>query len=181
VRVPGPGFATATVAPAAGLPGQTLIWYRGDNDAAIQARNTATVQVDTGQTVAQGGRANEQAFREGMVAFAVFASATFSGADPTSRDRYEEVADRVRGTLGFNAVQKPQDIAVEISAAQVTMKDARERHGIARNFLDAARAGVEDSNDEEVAASILALQTRLQASYQTTSILSRLSLVNFVN
>jgi hypothetical protein len=49
------------------------------------------------------------------------------------------------------------------------------------NFFETARAGVEDANDEEVAASLLTLQTRLQATYQTTSILSRLSLVNYLN
>jgi hypothetical protein len=33
---------------------------------------------------------------------------------------------------------------------------------------------------QEVAAAILTLQTRLQASYQTTAILSRLSLVEYL-
>ena len=36
------------------------------------------------------------------------------------------------------------------------------------------------SSDEEVAVQIAALQTRLQATYQTTSMISRLSLVNYI-
>ena len=36
------------------------------------------------------------------------------------------------------------------------------------------------ASNEEVAAAILSLQTRLQASYQTTAILSRLSLSNYL-
>lgn len=189
VRVPGPGFATATAPPAAPVPNTTVIWYKGEHEAAIQARNTAPLQVDNGQIVATGARANEEAFREGLAAFAVYAAADFktdtnplaATYNPSPRDRYEALADRVRTVLSFGAAQKPQDIAVEISAAQVTMASAKERHSFSINFFESARAGVEDASQEEVATHLLALQTRLQASYQTTSILSRLSLVNYLN
>ena len=40
--------------------------------------------------------------------------------------------------------------------------------------------GIEKSSDEEVAVEITALQTRLQATYQTTSLISQLSLVNYI-
>jgi hypothetical protein len=191
VRVPGPGFATATappVAPTVAL-NTTIIWYKGDDAAAIQARNTAPLQVDSGQVVATGSRANEQAFRETMTAFTVFATTSFAQDtnsasatyNPSPRDRYEAMAERVRTTLSFNASQKPQDIGLEISIAQVSMKSATERHTFSLNFFETARAGAEDANDEEVAASLLTLQTRLQATYQTTSILSRLSLVNYLS
>jgi flagellar hook-associated protein 3 FlgL len=180
-RVPGPGFTTATALPAAALPGTTVIWYKGDDDAAVQARNTGPLQVDNGQTVATGARANEEAFRESLVGFAVFATTSFSAADPNSRDRYEAMADRVRNTLSFTTTQKPQDVGLEISIAQISMKSAKERHKVAGNFYETARSGVEDAEQEEVAATILTLKTRLEASYQTTSILSRLSLVNYIN
>ncbi len=191
VRVPGPGFTTATappVAPTVAL-NTTIIWYKGDDAASIQARNTSPLQVDSGQVVATGSRANEQAFRETMTAFTVFATTSFvedtnpasTTYNPSSRDRYEAMAERARTTLSFNASQKPQDIGMEISIAQVSMKSATERHTFSLNFFETARAGAEDANDEEVAASLLTLQTRLQATYQTTSILSRLSLVNYLN
>ncbi len=181
LRVPGPGFTTTTAPPAAGLPGATVIWYKGDDNAAISARNTSTLQVDDAQVVATGARANEQAFRESLVGFAVFATASFTSADPNSRDRYEAVTDRVRTTLSFSTTQKPQDIAIEISTAQVAMASAKERHKITGNFLETARAGVEDANQEEVIVSLQALQTRLQASYQTTAILSRLTLTSYLS
>jgi flagellin-like hook-associated protein FlgL len=180
-RVPGPGFATATALPATPVPNTTVIWYKGDDDAAIQARNTGAIQVDNGQTVATGARANEQAFVESLVGFTVFATTNFSAADPNSRDRYEAMADRVRSTLSFSATQKPQDIGLEIATAQISMKSAKDRHKVSANFYETARSGVEDASQEEVAATILSLRTRLEASYQTTSILSRLSLVNYIN
>jgi flagellar hook-associated protein 3 FlgL len=180
-RVPGPGFTTATALPAPGLPNATVIWYKGDDDATVQARNTGALQVDNGQTVATGARANEEAFREALVGFTVFSTTTFAASDPNSRDRYEAMADRVRNTLTFGGVQKPQDVALEISVAQISMKSASDRHKVAANFYETARSGVEDASQEEVAATILSLKTRLEASYQTTSILSRLSLVNYIN
>jgi len=60
------------------------------------------------------------------------------------------------------------------------MNNARERHQAAGAILQGSLGDIEDAPAEEVAAKLLALQTRLQASYQTTSLLSRLSLVNYL-
>lgn len=180
LRVPGPPFNTATAPPAPAAPNTTVIWYRGDDDATIAARNTATLQIDDAQIVPTGARANEQTFREGLANLAAFAAGSFPVSDPNSRDRYEALADRVRTGLAFPGVQKPEDIAVEVAAAQTSMAAAKERHKVATNILDSVRSKVEDANTEEVAASLLALQTRLQATYQTTSILSRLTLTNYI-
>jgi hypothetical protein len=60
------------------------------------------------------------------------------------------------------------------------MKAAKERHQATEAVLQEALACNEESKPEELAAAILALQTRLQASYQTTSILARLSIVNYL-
>ena len=40
--------------------------------------------------------------------------------------------------------------------------------------------GIEQAPQDEVAAQILALQTRLQASLQTTALLYKLSIVNYI-
>jgi flagellin-like hook-associated protein FlgL len=180
LRVPGPGFATAVAPPAPAAPNTTVIWYRGDDDPAVSARNTGPLQIAEGQVVAAGARANEEAFREGLAAFAAFATVNLNSSDPNSRDRYEALAERVRVALAFPTTQSPRDITVEIGAAEVAMKSARERHRTSLNVLETVRAGVEDAKDEEVASALLALQTRLQASYQTTSILTRLTLVNYL-
>lgn len=180
LRVPGPGFSTATTAPAPAAANTTVIWYKGDDDTTISARNTATLQIDDGQVVPTGARANEATFREGLAIFAAFASGNFPINDANARDRYEALTDRVRTGLAFPSTQKPQDVAVEISAAQSAMSAAKDRHKTTAVMLEASRAGVEDANMEEVAANLLAIQTRLQASYQTTSILSKLTLTNYI-
>ncbi|MGL5363421.1 MAG: hypothetical protein ACRDBH_11105 [Bosea sp. (in: a-proteobacteria)] len=180
LRVPGPGFATAVAAPTAGTALNTVIWYQGDH-AATPPRTTAPLQIDASQMVGTGARANEQAFRIGMAQFAALAAETFSATDVNARDRYEALAQRGRSNLSYqNGVQAPSEIAVELATAQTAMKNAKERHSATKIYLTAANSKIEDASVEEVASSILTLQTRLQASYQTTSILSRLSLTEYL-
>ncbi|MCV9936029.1 flagellin [Boseaceae bacterium BT-24-1] len=180
LRVPGPPFETATAAPAPGTAANTVIWYKGD-DTAGSARATASVQADQGQVVGTGARANEEAFKIGLAQFAVLAVETFPATDTTSADRYDALTQRTREQLGFpDGTQKPSEIIVELGSAQTALAQAKERHNSTKNYLTTALDGVENVTTEEVAAQILALQTQLQASYQTTSILSKLSLTNYL-
>ena len=48
------------------------------------------------------------------------------------------------------------------------MNDAKERQQESKNMLETMLQGIEQAPQEEVAAQILMLQTRLQASLQTT-------------
>lgn len=178
--MPGPPFDTATSRAGAGTAANTVIWYQGD-DAAGPARATASVQVDQGQQVAAGARANEEAFRTGLAQFAIMAAETFPASDPNSKLRYESMTERVRNTIGFpTGTQNPAEIIVELGSAQTAMAQAKERHTATKDYLSTTLSGVEDISKEEVAMQILALQTTLQASYQTTSMLSQLRLTNYL-
>lgn len=180
LRVPGPPFDTATAAPAPGTAANTVIWYQGD-DAAGSARATASVQVDQSQQVAAGARANEEAFRTGLAQFAIMAAETFPASDPNSKLAYGAMTERVRSTIGFpTGTQAPSEIIVELGSAQTAMAQAKERHTATKDYLSTTLAGVEDITKEEVAMQILALQTTLQASYQTTSMLQQLRLTNYL-
>jgi len=180
-RVPGPPFASATLPPTnAGAAATTVIWYRGD-DGADTARNTSTVQVDQGQTVGTGARANEEAFRVGLAQFAIMAVENFPAGDTNSQARYEAMAARVGEKLGFGgATQKPAELITEFGSAQTALAAAKERHQSTKSYLTTTLAGVENVTTEEVATQILSLQTQLQASYQVTSMLSKLSLTNYL-
>jgi flagellin-like hook-associated protein FlgL len=180
LRVPGPPFASATAAPAPGTAANTVIWYKGD-DGVDPARGTASVQVDKAQTVGTGARANEEAFRVGLAQFAVMAVENFPAGDANSQARYEAMTARVSEKLGFGgSVQKPAEIITEFGSAQTSLTRAKERHDSTKTYLTTTLSGIEDVTTEEVAVQILALQTRLQASYQTTSILSQLTLTNYL-
>ena len=72
------------------------------------------------------------------------------------------------------------DIATELATSRLAIDGAKERHTATKALLQDRLDAVEGASNEEVAAAILSLQTRLQASYETTSILSRLSLANYL-
>ena len=91
------------------------------------------------------------------------------------------MTSRIRTNLAFTGgVQKPDDISIDLGLAQSSMSVANERHTASKSYLNAALDSVENASLEEVSTSILTLQTRLQASYQTTSILSRLTLTSYL-
>lgn len=181
LRVPGPPYNTAVAAPAPGTAANTVIWYRGDADTAVAARNTATLQIDKAQTVGVGARANEEAYRIGMAQFATLAAETFSASDANAARHYDALVSRIRDNLAFGGgVQKPEEVSIELASAKTALGTAQERHDAASIYLQDALGKVEDASQEEVAAMMLTLQTRLQASYQTTAMLSQLSLTNYL-
>lgn len=165
----------------------TVAWYQGYNpdyeadDPATHPRNDARARVDTSIDVAYGARANEQGFRLLVQSLAVTAVSTFDASVDTDEDRYRALMERTRQTLAFDgAAESPADIHAEIAVAGNVAKQAAERLKVNKSAMLEMLDGVEDAKPEEVAAQILTLQNRMQASYQVTSMLSQLSLVRFI-
>jgi len=179
MRVAGPPFNAATSL-VSGTAADTVTWYTGEMGTDL-ARGTAVAQVDDVLSVAYGARANEQAIRSTIANIAVYGVSTFSTGDPNAQARFTELGERVASALSVpNGQQKIQDIQAELAFAQSTMADAKERQQQRKLTLEDLLGGIEQAPEEEVAAQILALQTRLQASLQTTSILYQLSIVNYL-
>ena len=174
-----PASLAAATGTAAGTAANTVLWYKGD-DTAASARGATPLRVDQNQVVGTGAQANEVAIRGAVAQFAVLAAERFS-TSALDRERYDLLADKVRTRLGETGQpQNLEEVATELGSAMAAMTAAKERHQATGAVLQTALDDVEAANPEEVAAAIMALQTRLQASYQTTSILSRLSIVNYL-
>jgi flagellin-like hook-associated protein FlgL len=174
-----PPFATATTT-VPGTAANTLIWYNGDDDPAVTARNTAPVRIDQAQVVAAGARASEPAIRIILAQLGVLAAETFTNSKADAA-RYATLSDKVFDKLSDKPGNpKVSEIATELANAAATMKAAKDRHHSMESMLLDSLDGIEGVSKEEAAAGILDLQNRLQASYETTSILSRLSLVNYL-
>jgi flagellin-like hook-associated protein FlgL len=177
--VAGPPFDTAT-ALVDGTAGDTVTWFTGEagTDA---ARSTAVGRVDQTMSVAYGMRATEQGIRSVVQAVAVFATMTFSESDPNASAAYAKLQQRVGSALaGPPGQQTVDDIAAELGGAQASLVAAKDRHQQAEVTLATLLDSVEGVDLNEVGAQILALQTNLQASLQTTAILYQTSLVNFI-
>jgi flagellar hook-associated protein 3 FlgL len=164
----------------AGTPANTVSWYTGDAGPG-PARGTAVARIDQAQTVQYGMRANEQAFRSLLQAAAVAAAVTFSPASPNSQAQISAFNQRVSSNMNSQPGQQTiQDVQSDLANAQQAMKDAGARQSQTQVTLQSIIDQAENASPDQVASEILALQTSLQASYQTTSMLSQLSLVKFL-
>jgi flagellar hook-associated protein 3 FlgL len=179
MRVAGPPYNTAT-ALVAGTTANTVMWYTGEMGTDL-ARGTAAAKVDDALSVTYGARGNEQSIRSTIQNIAVYASMTFSTSDPNAQDRFQAMSQRVGSALAVpNGQQKIADIQAELAFAQTTMKDASERQSQRGMMLEDLLQSIEQAPQEQVAAQILALQVRLQASLQTTAMLYQMSIVKYL-
>lgn len=159
---------------------KTLIWYKGDT--AADPRATATVQAGTSRTVAIGAQANEEAIRRTLAGIAAMAAESFtSGTGTVDTARYEAVSNRASSllTAGENQ-QSLEQLGTDFGLAASSMANAKTVANTTKATLEASLDGVDTVSTEEVAAKLLSLQTQLQASYKVTSILSEMSLVNYL-
>jgi flagellin-like hook-associated protein FlgL len=179
-RVGGPSPLTSAAGPVAGTPANTVIWYTGE-DGADPARGTATARIDNSVSVSYGVRANEQGLRWVVQNMAALAAMTFSPTDPNAAGRAAALGQRVGTNLDVPAgTQKVSDIEADLAGAQASLKAATDRHQQTNSTLSDLLNQIEGVPPEQVGAEILALQTSLQASLQTTSLLYKTSLVNYI-
>ena len=82
--------------------------------------------------------------------------------------------------VGTPTEQKITDIQGELAGAQVALGAAKDRHQQTISTLQTLLQGVEGAPPEEVAAQILALQTSLQATLQTTAMLLQTNLLKYL-
>jgi flagellin-like hook-associated protein FlgL len=172
-------LATATAA-VNGTAANTVQWYTGDAGTG-SARATSTVRVDPSVTVQYGIRANEDAIRSLMESVAVLAAVTTSPTDPNGANQVSALNARVAQNLTATpGKQNIQDIQSDLANAQTVMQDATARQKLTQATMQNIIDQAENVSTDQVASQLLALQTDLQASYQTTSMLSQLSLVKFL-
>jgi flagellin-like hook-associated protein FlgL len=109
------------------------------------------------------------------------AAMTFDVADSEGQVRYNQLMQRLQ--VNFEpapGTQKAADITADLASAQKAMETAKDRHVQTTAALTDLLQNIENVPIEETTAQILALQTSLQASLQTTALLSKLSLVNYL-
>ncbi|MFZ5736949.1 MAG: flagellin [Pseudomonadota bacterium] len=182
LRVAGTAPFGAATAQVAGTKDNTVFWYNGEPDSASDpARGTAVAKIDDAITVQYGARADEQALRKQLQTVAVFAAVTTSATDPYSSGKIAGLNQRVAANLAVvPGEQSIQNMQAELAGAQASIKATSNRQVQSKALAQTMLSSIEGINNDEVATKILALQTALQASYQTTSKLYQLSLVKFL-
>jgi flagellar hook-associated protein 3 FlgL len=178
-RVDGPPFGSATALIDA-TPDNTVSWYTGDAGA-DSARATAVARVDQSLALSYGMRANEEGLRMAVQSIAVFAAMSFSASDPDAEARYIALKQRVTGALdGLPGKQTINDIQADVASVHTALDAAKDRHQQTQSTLQELLQQAEGVSTEEVAAKLLTLQTNLQATLQTTALLLRTNLLQYL-
>jgi flagellar hook-associated protein 3 FlgL len=178
LRVSGSPLSSATS--LASGTSDTVAWYTG-NSGPGSARASSTAQIDQSITVQYGAQANESAIRSQLQSIAVFTAFTASPNNPNSAAQIAALSQRTATNLTPQpGKQTIADIQSSFAAAQTVMKDATARQTQSQTMLQTMVDNTETVSPSQVASEILALQTNLQASYQTTSMLSQLTLTKFL-
>jgi flagellar hook-associated protein 3 FlgL len=178
-RVSGPPFATATTL-VNGTSANTVSWYTGGTTTG-SARTTQVAQIGPGQSVDYGVQANEQGIASQLQAIAAYAAFTVSPSNTNAAAQVSAMSASVAQALATQPSQQSiQDIQTDLANAQTTMSTATSLQTQTKSTLQDIVSQTETISPDEVASQLLALQTSLQASYQTTSMLSQLSLVKFL-
>ena len=162
-----------------GTTSNTVIWYTGETGT-DPARSTATAKIDPSLSVSYGARGNEDAIRNLVKNVATLAAVTISPTDPNGVALSSALDQRLTNNLGQPGTQTIADIETDLASAQTSLKAAKDRHQQASSTLSDFLQQINGVSNEDVGAQLLTLQTRMQASMQVTSMLTQLSLVNFI-
>jgi flagellin-like hook-associated protein FlgL len=146
-------------------------------------RQSVTAQVDDSTKVNYGIQANESGLLRMVRTIAAMSVETYPDDSAESRGLFDAMAVRQQAQMSeaHNSERGSLEImTMELGVAHGTLNNSKARHTDYKAQLDNLLSDVETVSKEDVAMEILALQTRLQASYQVTSMVSQLSLVNFL-
>ena len=150
-------------------------------------RTSVTSQVDDSTRVSYGIQANESGMLRLVRSLASMSVESFPDGDPvteaSSKARYDAMARRQQLQLSESHNSERGSIEIltmELAVGHTALKNATARHTDYKAQLDNLLSDVETVSKEDVAMEILALQTRLQASYQVTSMVSQLSLSKYM-
>lgn len=160
----------------------TVIWYTGEI-ASTNARLSATAQVDEATKVGYGVRANEDGLIEMVRTLAAMSVQDYKNSDPNAKGIFSAMVGRQMASMSAGTATNEgsvERIALELGVTKATVGRASERNVAFAGQLETLLTGVETVTMEETVMQLLALKTRLEASYQTTAQVANLSLVNYL-
>ena len=179
-RVAGPPFDTAT-ALAAGTAANTVIWYTGEAGS-DPARLTATARIDPSLAVSYGVRANEDGIARAGAEHRDARRRAGLATDPNAAALSGALNQRLTANLnGQPGAQTVTDIETE-SGRRAGLAQGGARTATSRPARRSAISSVRSRacRTSRSARTSCRLQTRLQASMQTTAMLFQTNLVNYL-
>jgi flagellar hook-associated protein 3 FlgL len=164
----------------------TVQWYTGE-DSNGAARTSVTTKVDDQTNVSYGAEANEDGPVKLIRALAVQSIQTYPTTDDTttatSQARYDAIANSQLSLLSSAHDSSPGSlvsIGVDLGLTQSTLKNLSAQHTAYAAQLQDVLSTAETADPTEIASALLALQTRLSASFTATAMVSQLQLANYL-
>lgn len=158
----------------------TVQWYTG-NSGPGSARDSSSAQIDTSETVDYGAQANEQAIRQQLQNIAVFAAFKTDPSNANANAQINDLSQSIVTNLDPPSGQQTiADIQTAFSNAQTQIQAATDRQTQTQSMMQDLIAQTEQVSPDVVSSELLSVQNSLQASYEATSMLSKLSLVNYL-
>jgi flagellar hook-associated protein 3 FlgL len=147
---------------------------------ALSASGNVTAHIDDNTDIDYTVKADTGGFEDIIKALGFAANITKPGATdaPTGAD-LDAVVKQIL-TMTQDAVAKLDSSNAALGAKLGLIQNVQSSHTQDVNTLTTLISGKEDADTTEVVAKIQSLQTQLQASYQVTSIVSQLSLINYI-
>ena len=176
-RVDGPPFGTATALRDA-TDADTVFWYSGDQTGV--AGNNMIAKIDDGRQLAYGARADQAAIRDTLKAAALMSAVEYTGADPEELHSYKALTQRLGTVLNFEGTPSVEAIVTGLGLTAATLANTQDRHDKMMATANEILGDIQNADPYEVGVKLTTLQTQLEASYQVTSMLSRMSLVNYL-
>ncbi|MBE7204076.1 MAG: flagellin, partial [Parafilimonas terrae] len=174
------GYRSAT-------PQDTVLWYQGENTYSSSgtqtpALDTQSVQVSATSSIGTGARAIDPAVQNVLAGLATMAFGLPTSSSTSPNATYQAVIDAAGPLLASaNGSTGVQDTVTQLSLASARLTNAGTTNKAIQNTVQNTLDGIEQAPTEEVVAKLLDVQNRLQASYQVTATLSKLSLVNYIS
>ena len=177
----------------AATPTNTVLWYQGENTyttpadptqaVPTTALDTQSVQVSATGQVGTGARANDKTIQNVLAGLATMAYALPTTSDANTSATYKTVVSKAGALLSASDQTNPsvQDTVTQLSVAATRLSNAKTTNTATQTTVQNTLDGIEQAPTEEVVAKLLDVQNRLQASYQVTASLSKLSLVNYIS
>lgn len=183
-RVDTAGPPPVSLADATGLrdgTADTVIWYNGQQTG--NARLSATAQIDDTSSVGYGVRANEDGLLQMVRTLAAMSIESYPQGDVTAKGRFDAMVERQMTNLSSDTAAMDgsvEGISLELGVVKNAIGNTTARNTAYAYQLETMLTDVENVNMEQTAMELLALKTRLEASYQTTASVAQLSLVNYL-
>jgi len=112
---------------------------------------------------------------------ATLAAVTVSPTDPNASNFSSALGQRIgTGLTATPGSQSITDIEAQLAGVQTSMAAVKSQHQQTSATLNDMVQQISGVSNEQVGAALLTLQTRMQASMQTTAMLYQISLVNYL-